>query len=318
MYNEDLKLQFIEKFSKSESYTAVCTALFNSCEKFEISHGDDLCTMDEQEMQRLINGVSGMRAKSALANLSIIRLYSTWCINQKVPNAKNSAACIKHSDGDKIRERMVPNPMYLQIYLDDMYDPESEETIDNMYRCYHWLAFMGVKEEDILSIKCSDVDFENMVVRYGDEELPIYREAMKSIKNCAKLMCFKYKHPNYQGGWIYRNRYDGDMLIRGIRAKPSLQTLHVEISRKAKAKFEDGKISARLSFYRLWLSGLFYRTYESECRGIKVDFMSAAVGYTDGRVYKLDKSFATVKSITSKISRDYMEDYKRWKEAFNL
>lgn len=317
MYNEDLKTKFIEGYTNSISTAKVCTTIFNVFESYEQEWKSDLCTKSTEELQPIIDNITGMRVRSKWMRLIILKDYVKWCIGMKVPGACDGMLKIKTVGLDKIKHQMVASPLQLQMYLDAIFDPESEETVDNIYRCFYWLAYGGVEEDDVLNIKCSDVDLANMIVRYKDTEVPIYREALSAFKNCMNLTQFVYKHPNYDK-LVYKDRAAGDTLVRGITSQPSLLAMRVTLSRRSKKKAEDGTTDLKMSYFRVWISGLFYRMYERERVGFKVDFTNAAAQFMEGKTYKLDSSRNTLDAKKRQLARDYLDDYERWKLAFKI
>ena len=317
MYNEKLKTQFVRGYTNSISTSEVCQAIFNTFEQYEVEWGADLCTKSAEDLQPVIDNLVGFRSRSKWMRLIILKDYVKWCIGMKVPGACDGMLKIETIGLEKVKHQTVASPLHLQRYLDSICEPESEETTDNIYRCFYWLAYGGVAEEDILSIKCSDVDLDSMVVRYNDTEVPIYREALPAFKNCVKLTQFVYKHPNYDK-LVYKDRADGDTLVRGIRSAPSIKSMRVELSRRSKAKMDEGKTDLKLSYFRVWISGLFYRMYERERAGMPVNFSAAAAQFMEGKTYKLDSGRNTPEAKKRQLTRDYLEDYERWKLAFAI
>lgn len=317
MYNEELKTKFVRGYTNSISTAEVCQTIFNAFEQYEVEWDADLCTRSAEELQPVVDNLVGFRARSKWMRLIILKDYVKWCIGMKVPGACDGMLKIETVGLEKVKHQTVASPLHLQRYLDSICEPESEETTDNIYRCFYWLAYGGVAEEDILSIKCSDVDLDSMVVRYNGTEVPIYREALPAFKNCVKLTQFVYKHPNYDK-LVYKDRADGNTLVRGIRSAPSIKAMRVELSRRSKAKMDEGKTDLKLSYFRVWISGLFYRMYERERAGIPVDFSAAAAQFMEGKTYKLDRGRNTPEAKRRQLTRDYLEDYERWKLAFAI
>lgn len=139
----------------------------------------------------------------------------------------------------KVKRQMISSPLHLQRVLDEVFDKESEETIDVIYRCYYWMAFGGIKEDDTLLVKASDIDFANMEIAYKDTHIPLYREALPAFHKAAELNSFRYKNPNYSRT-IIRDRVPGDTLMRGIRAVTKTATLRSILSKKSAKAIEDG------------------------------------------------------------------------------
>ncbi len=316
MYNEDLKKQFVRGYTTSINTAKVCETIFTLFEPYECVWNADLCTRGTEELQPIVDSIVGLRSKSACTRLIILKDYVKWCINvAKVPNACDGMLKVNTVGLEKMRRQTVASPLHLQKYLNDICSPESNKSTDNIYRCYYWLAYGGVAEEDILKIKCSDVDFDNMVVHYKGTEIPIYREALAAFRNCAELTQFVYNHPNYKKT-VWKERVDGDTLIRGIRANLTIYSMRVEISRRAKDK--EKKTGIRLSYFRAWISGIFYRAYEQELIGEKPDFNSVASAKMEGKTYKLDSGRNTPEAKKRSLAKDYNEDYQRWKLAFKI
>lgn len=317
MYNESLKAKFIEEYTKSMSRYDVCVKAFNAIEPYENDWGADFCTRTSEELAPVIEQLVGFRVRSRWQRIIIFKKYVSWCIASGVEGACDGMLHVDNVGLSKIRSQTIFNPMELQRYLNAICEPESEQTIDNIYRCFYWLAFAGMDEEDILKVRCADVDFQNMVVHFDDDEYEIYRDAIPAFRNAATLTEFVYKHPNYPPDKrVIRNRAPGNTLIRGIRSAVSVKSLRVELSRRSKKCIDDGLTEKQLSYYRVWLSGLFYRVYQGELAGIPVDFSSAAVRFMDGKIYKLDSGRNTPEAKKRAVMNDYLQDYERWKAAF--
>ena len=314
MYNEELKRRFIREYTHSIATANACESVFNVFEKSETEWGADLCTKSSEDLQPIINIIVGFRARSKWARLTILKDYVKWCIDvAKVPGVCDGMLKICDAGLEKFRLQTVPNPLGMQRYLNSIFDAEIEETTDNIYRCYYWLAYGGVEERDILSVKISDVDLSNMVIHYNDTEIPIYREAIQAFKNCCNLTYFTFNHPHYTKT-VRKPRVDGNTLVRGIRSLPTTKSMRVELSRKTRAKASETDI--RLSYYRAWISGVFYRTLEREIAGEKPNFDWVASQHMRGKSYKLDKCRNTPEAKKRQLAKDYMEDYQRWKLAF--
>lgn len=316
MYNEEQKKRFIRDYTGSLSTANVAATIFNETEKYEESWGTDLCTKGVEELQSVVNEITGLRNKSQWMSLTILKEYVKWCLAMKVPGACDGMLHIEAVGLDKIKKQMVASPLHLQRYLDDIFDKEFEETIDNLYRCYFWMAYGGIDEEDTILVKTEDVDLSQMLIRYKTTSVPIYREAIPAFKNAVTLTNFLYKHPNYTKP-IRRDRVPGDTIMRGLKATTKTFTMRTTISKRNISAIEDGLTELQLSFYRVRMSGLFYRTYEMERAGIPVTFSEAALRVMDGKTYALSGREKIIHK-QNRIERDYFDDYQRWKLAFSI
>lgn len=314
MYNESLKSGFVADYTKSMSTAQHASVVFEAFAPYEERWQADLCTRSAEELQPIVNEVAGLRAKSRWMALSILKEYVKWCLAMKVPGARDGMLQIEVVGLDKVRKQMVSGPLHLQQYLNTIFDNEADETIDNIYRCFFWLAFAGLDEDDILFVTGDDVDFDNMVIRYGRTEYPIYREAIPALRNAISLTDFAYKHPGYSKT-VRRNRVLGVTLMRGIKADSKVMTMRSTLSKRTGRALKDGLTTLQLSYYRVWISGLFYRMYERERAGESVSFADEAERYVSKRTYHNEhRPLSTQVNI---VARDYMEDYQRWKLAFS-
>lgn len=326
MYNTEIKTRFITEFSTNTGRRHVATIMFNAIEPYEVKWNADFCTRSKEELQPVVSEIVGFRTNSKKLRLTILKEYIRWCIKNQIEGACDELFLIEELGLDKLKRQMVANPQHLQRYLNCICDAESEETVGCIYRCFYWLAYGGMKEEDVLDVAASDVDLLDMVVRHGGNEYPIYREAIPAFKNCVNLTQFRYKHSNYSADKVvFKERASGDMLLRGISESKSIKAVRVEMSRRAKnPKFKsvsdeaDISLDLKLSFYRVWLSGLFYRTYEAERAGMPADFMAAAEQFMEGKTYKLDSGRNLIGAKQRQLASDYLEDYNRWKEAYSI
>lgn len=316
MYNEEQKNKFIRDYTGSLNTANVAANLFKSFEKYEIAWGADLCTKSATELQPVVDEVVGLRAKSKWMTLTILREYVKWCLAMNVANACDGMLHIEAIGLEKIKRQMVASPLHLQKFLDDIFEPESEETMDNIYRCYFWMAYGGIDEEDTILIKNDAVDFSQMIIHYKTTSVPIYREAIPAFRNAVSLMSFVYKHPNYTKP-IRRDRFPGDTIMRGVKAPTKTFTMRTTLSKRNIKAVKDGLTDLQLSFYRVRMSGLFYQMYEKERAGIPVSFSEAALRVMDGKTYTLNGR-EKMTHIQNRIEKDYMEDYQRWKLAFSI
>lgn len=314
MYNEKQKLAFIKDTVTNLSTEDLCRNVFNSLEKYEEEWGADLCTKTSDELRPVIEQLVGFRVHSKWTRIILLRKYVNWCIVNGVPGAIDGVSGIDTLGLSKVRTMTVFTPAALQDYLNCICEPESEKTVDNIYRCYYWLAFSGMDEEDIMNVKTNEVDFENMLINHDGRSYIIYRESIPAFKNCVNLTEFVYKHPNYSKD-VIKNRVPGDTLIRGVKRSISTMAMRTELSRRAKKFIDSGETNIKLSYYRAWISGLFYRTYEAETRGISPSFKGAAERFMEGKVYKLDSGRNTPEAKKRQIMNDYLQDYERWKAA---
>lgn len=318
MYNAKQKESFIRDYTTKISVNEQARRLFDLFEPYEEQWGADLCTRTTEEIQPVFDRIAGVRESSRHAPRTILRKYFEWCRANRVPGTTDAAMRLDIAALGNLRNQMIRNPRHLQAVLDAICEPESEETSDNDLRTYCWLAYAGMGAEDILTVKTSEVDFDQMTVRHDGRDYPIYREALPAIRNCVRLTEFRYKHPNYPDRVIWKDRVPGDILVRGIRSVPTVATMQVELSRRMKRANDAGKTEMKLSYYRIWLSGVFYRMYEDELAGIPADFSSLVEETVGDFQYKFPPNGNTQEYKRKKLAESYLSDYERWKQTLTV
>lgn len=319
MYNEEIKNKFIEGFSTSASRNRVARLTFLALEPHEVTKDADICTFSEEELQKIIPEIVGMRVASMNTRMSVLKSYSKWCIKNGIPGACDALQTVKVVGIEKVRRQMVANPKHLQMFLDYIFDAEDEETVDCTYRCFYWMAFAQIPEEEALEIKISEVNFDLLEINHNGKAYPICRESVKAFKKCVDLTEFRYKHPNYEP--VIKNRAYGDKVLRGFSETRSLTAMRVEMSRRAQRVAVESSgmnpLDLNLSYFRVSLSGMYYKFFEEEMFGIEPDFKDAAKQFMEGKEYNLSHSRNTIGAKQRKLASDYREDYLRWKEAFS-
>ena len=320
MFNQELKERFSLQYSTNANIRRQCYLLFNTTEKYELVWGSDICTQPVDVLQPIMGEILGMRSVSIQSRKRILNKYALWCIREGVPGACDGLIAVSYNVSDKLRTRMVRNPMHLQMYLDTFCDPESEETVDNIIRCFVWLAYAGFHEDDCAKLTVDNVDFVNMVVRFEREDYPIYREAIPAFRNCVFLKKFKLVHPLYtKTGETYKDRTDNKLLLRSIKGtldKNSLMIAYSKIRLRAQRSGND-MLGLTVPYRNVWLSGQFYRAYQLEIAGVKPNFMATAEAAMKKKEYKLTKT-NTESVIRNTLMDDYLEDYLRWKETLKV
>ena len=315
MYNEKQKSRFIEQSSFTQKQETFMIWLFNKIENYEAAIDVDISAMQMDELLSTINNVACMRESSNFKPINLLRKYIDWCIRNDCPNVNANIYKIntKLIAPAAIKGKVVSSPLHLQQCLDSMFPKEDKKTVDNTFRCACWLLYGGVLPEDLEKITVFDVDLTHMVVKYNGFEVPIYREAVASVLNCINLKSFAYMHSNYPEDYM-KARIDGDGLLRGYTPfsirnfKNRLAACQKQCSGSSEAT------NVQLSATRIWMSGLFYTTYENELLGVTPDFRNAAI-----ITYKNEKEDITDSEVAAALSKKrsmYLSDYKRWKEAY--
>lgn len=318
MYDQEFKMKFISYYTKSESLIQRCKKLFEVFEPYEKEWNADLHTRHIDDIRPILNEIIGFRYQSRYLYINIVKQYALWCSSvEHINNVPHDLLNINAEDFEnleKLRQMMVANPTHLQKILDDFLTPESDQNIDNVYRCYCWLAFSGIDEDDMLNVKCSDVDFDNMAIHFNGADYPIYRESIPALRNCAVLDKFVHSHPRYTKKTIINDRIAGDTLIRGVNKRFTKPLIANSFCRRLRKCREDGFSP---SYHRLRISGIFYRIHEKEPIE-PPDFNALASSMMNDKKCKtvLEPGTKRFRDIKSSSARNLKRDYERWKKVF--
>lgn len=325
LYNAKTKERFLEQGSFSPSMERLFRNVFDLTAPYEEEYGADVCTWDIARCSRVLEILAGFRSYSSENRANLLRRYAKWCIEDGVPDASDSLLRARASGQNKVREMTLSGPSHLQTILDTIYSPVSDATSDNLLRGYCWLAYFGMSDKEIVDITSKDVDLKTFLIYHGGDVFPICKEAIPCMRVLKELSAFRYYHPGYDSDFIWRPRMDGQKLLRGIRsAEPSVMHFRSQLSTAVNAAFKAGKIDVKISHYRIWLSGEFYRMYQRERMGQEIDFSHLAdravrIREARGEPYKLEaeKGKRTISGKKREIDSAYKEDYRRWKQAYH-
>lgn len=308
MYNVKLKKEYLSIKAPNSKPSEF---LFEAIAKYEEAWQADICTRSKEEIQGIIDNVVGMRSNSFLQRVNILKDYVRWCIDKGVPGATDGMLHINQAGLGKIATQTVGSPLHLQRYLNRVFKPNTDG-IDCVYKSYLWLAYSGMRESDIMLVESDCLDFDKMIIRFKDDEYPIYKESLQPLKVCALSPTFVYeddfRHKVYP-------RVEGNLLLRGYRATASYKTIRSELSRHIKAAVNSNQTNLSISHYRAWISGVFYRTYEGECAGIPAEFSYVAQEHMVNKEYEM-KDKGTWVAKRNQIADEYLRDYNRWKAVY--
>lgn len=311
MYNEERKEKFITNYTGSPKSAYYVRAIFKKFEPYEedVWH-EDLCMQSKEVLEPIINSQTGARMESAERALIVLKEYVKWC-------ARNS---IQTSDGvfgvrvdvvEAVKEQMVASPLHLQKKLDELFNNEDEQTMDCLYRAYIWMAYAGLTDTEALEVEVNEVDLSDLVIRHNEKVYQLYKEAKKTFEQACNLTQFKYKHKNYDTALV-NPRVPGTKLMRGIKSDVmKLSTLRSVITKKTAAN------DMKLSYKKIFYSGIFYRVYENERAGEDISFADYVADVLERNDYALNKN-RTINKITNQMIRALEIDYDRWKCAFSI
>lgn len=306
MYNPQQKKKYLESLS-GNSKIAKATQIFLLFAEYECEWGMDLSLQTADILQPVFNKITGVKSKGVEVVLSSLRSYVRWCAHNGYKVSRGVFE-LKVETIEKIKQQMVASPKDLQNRLKKHFDLPEKETIDVVYRTFFWLAFIGLKDSEAILITADMVNLSELYVECNGRRYEFGREAKEDFDKACKLMSFNYEHtsPHY---FVRRDRVAGDFILRGFRAANiNLTTFRPMINKRITCRLGD-KYSSNdkqnktpISYRKIYFSGLFYRMYEFERAGDIESFTA-----------EINKE-----AVSDTIRKQYLNDYEKWKMAFEV
>lgn len=297
MYHEERKQKFLQGASERTKKVFLETA------PFEEEMGKDVCEMSQEELQYIADNALGVLPVTLQERSMVLSNYRTWCAEHGFATSPLEEP-LQLDPTNKIRKCMVATPAHLQTELNRYFDPPERETVDCLYRCYFWMAFMGLKEADALEVKTEEVDLEQGVIRRGGKVYELDPMAMPAFRSACTLDSFVYVHPKYKQP-IRRGRKESPYLMCGPRTKKIGDTTIRTLIYHHMGATEKG---LGLSYLRVWYSGAFYRAYKMEQMGFSPNF--DAITLEASKRGKLSQETLRRRVFGMK------KNYAGWKKAF--
>lgn len=321
MYNSNQKIAFINDYTKNERTARNIAEVFSWLEPYEQEWGMDLSRQSVDKLEPVVNSMGSIRARSTETILIFLKAYVKWC-ELKGFEVSKGIFDVKVDTVEKIRSRMVSSPSHLKSKLDIHLDPASKENTDIIYRVFLWMAFAGLQVNDAVRVTTKCVDLLNLRINFDGHSYEIYDESVEDFVAACSLQSFQYDHANYS---TRKYRADGDIIMRSFRSPTvTLSSVRSALNKKMLVDKDGNPVGDKednLSYKRVYLSGVFYRTRQREQAGIPVDFSDYAAFLIEQR--EKVKEYAVcgtynLKSISNKFERECLIDYEMWKNAFPL
>lgn len=321
MYNETTKQEFIRQYSESEAVRTRCKKIFNRLAEFEESCGVDVSEFSDDQIKRVLSEKAGLRHSSINVTVRILNDYLSW-MQHNGHNPKNSKIAFDDNESivQKYRNKMAFGVEHLVRYFDAVFGNIADESVYITYRCFLWLAFVGLDVQDAMNVRTYDVDTVGMFVRVGGRTIPLYEESIQDFVAAKVLKSFRVINPLAPDKLIMMPRDDGDRLLRrvkrasGVNVNNAQRTISVEIPRCTKKAVENGLVTARLNFSNVRLSGIFFRMYTREMSGFPVNFLPIV----EMDLGAEEMSSRNISSKRARLIKGYESDYAVWKMAYDM
>ena len=325
MFNEEQKTKFINEFTNAKNKKDNLTRLFKKTEPYETAWGIDVSSANVKQMQAVVDEIVGFRAWDTSTYINLLRAYIDWCVASGLASPSDAIGQVDTDGVEKMRSQTVRNPDQLEQYLNVVITPRNDTAAVTL-KAYCWLAFSGLFIEDTLSLRSGCVDFDSMsIILQRDGRTiayPIYRQSIGVLRACAEQEFF-LKQNGTTGKEARTRRADGDLLLRTFQPnaakKDSLPRIKFASNLAAARKrfsTEESSEYPDLTYYGVWVSGVFYRAFEAEIANGSVDFRAVA---TESVLRNSDSSQCTQRQLKTMIggaAGKFNRDYERWKKTF--
>lgn len=308
MYNEKQKLYFLSSIIESERQPEI--SLFNDIEKKESFYKKDISEMDYDEAKDTLLHLGGRGIRSKSHQLSRLKLYINWCINNKITNNEeilNNFAPTDIINTSILSTKMVKDPEHLQELLDVVYESENEETRHNIKRMRFWFVYNGLTVKELTYLKKKDVDIEKNQICLKDRIIELMPETKRLVISCFSM--------DYYNVTVNGNNVRKPILLTEYAAmnydNPTDQTRLTLIQMFSKFNNIYRKTTnniIKLSPACLRDSGIYYRWYVNEKNKKPIDYEE----YSELKTKQYDKI-----SYNRKI-KEIGINYESWKKAFEL
>lgn len=310
MYNSEQKEMFISKFAEG-AYTKTVRRAFDAISVLEEEWGADICTKASDEIEGELHRVAGLRSSSQDTMIAILNKYIRWCKEVDAPGVNHDSPEVTTVRTNKMKSLMFKDAEHLDATMDRYFAPVFEARMDNVCRCYFWLAYIGLRAEDAIAISVNDLDAWNntLTLRGKTYKLPIESIPVFKFMCAAKIFMIDCGHCDGVS-----ERAGGDLLLRGLAkrgAEPKIDVIQGMAWRKIKKSGNATGDNTKILYKNVWLSGMFYRIYRNEQVKGEVDLTELLECHFKERPDVPSKTYAAAK-------KDFTIDYERWKQAFQL
>lgn len=317
MYNEKQKREYIEYCLASSNvkdvskYKSNLIAFFSRLGKeVESDFEKDFCMFDYSDMKIALATFCKKTSVYQRTSLSRLRSYLNWCIDFGLAlDQENRLDGIVASNIDttiSCKMNMVSSEDQLIERMDAVLQPMAHGTIDNMYRVCYLLIFSGIKLDDTVKIKSSDVDFENKTITFNGRTVGISDYTSQAIAALSNMNCY-VAASGPSGERLMDIVKTGYVLERTVAGREGMvNSMTTKISNHFKDIKDKFGFKISITVNSLLLSGVFSRMLQKEkCTG-NIDFLEYVILFVDGKKLNASKTNLTFA----------MEDYCTWKKTF--
>lgn len=330
MYNEEQKRRFINE-RYQDGNTDYATKFFQRIGKYEEEYNCDVAAMAQGTADTVFSKVCGAGKSSIAHNRSVLRAYLKWCQENGIATVVDAKA-LKVDVSERFQNEYVCSPSHLKHTIAYLFANPDDAEFLYVLRSYLWLAFMGLDSSEAIQVTGHDLDFKKMILTLDHSawrKYPIYDESVKDLHMASSLTSFRSPAPH--GSFVQRERAPGDLILRRSPRKNGSQDIGMLDLRNKYSKIaKDARdtavkeglnlpgISLNVTYETVYESGIFYRTFVDEQKGISPNFEKHVAIDFERRTGKKPLSEMSFNDARAQyeLRGAYTDKYLRWKQTF--
>lgn len=304
VFNEELKneyLSYLNNIGSQSVIKKVYNPLFKASEKYETKLTKDISEFSGDELNIFFSKeYKCLSKKTLLIKVSCVRRYAKWCKDNGLPV---SDECVNFTIDviDSLKDTgnayiKSPRDLAIKIGTNVPLTYDTKDRILVKVRAAIWLVYAGMRQHDVINIKRENIYIKEKFIKYKDKYYEIYPEMTEDIMRAYNIDSKACNGKDY--------------FIRRANSNPfTISSLMIYLSEQQKTLMKG---DFKLTFEKVRMSGLYYRTYQREQLGCPADF-------SDEIVYRMEQSNRKSKDekmsyiqIKSCIKKGYQDYLKLW------
>lgn len=308
MYNPEIKEKFMEVYGGGSKKSI--RSFFESISSYENVCKKDFAEMTFTEAIEAIKDANVGAYGTAAAIPAVIKGYIEWCKNSSAFDTVNSTLMeigVDDIDASEYLKKLVFRSDEELIYHLNSVRPYTEGYPEVIVMLLVWA---GIKQNDVASIKISDVDVENRRVYLSDRcEYAVFSDRIADVFRIYERTKVGYRSSANGSRAVYRDdsydRYVRKYFPKGKSGDPFTSVQIKHIVNHLNYVYEEQGNPPRFTGSNVLMSGALRRVWELEQSGVDVFSIKNK---------RIVKEVFFVKAQLYEI----LWLYKNYKKAFNL
>lgn len=320
MFAPERKKAYIDNYMAAsqsadlKNYETYITNFFNRLEPHEAEIGKDFADMNRDEVVKVLTNFLSGSYTYQNAVKSLLSGYYDWSIASGASiHFENPLVSISLSDIDiseSYANTMVVDEAELNKYLDEAFRDLSDESPDNIARCFVLLCYAGLSQEEAVFLREDDVDLSRKEIKIRKRTIPLSESQFAVIKHVMEATHILHNIKSAQRedeitktGFVLENSSSLTKKNELNYRENWIKSLRVMVSRSL------ANCSKPITLTSITMSGIFNRMYLHE----------QATGEVSAAEYlHFKRANARTVNLPESARLACEEEYRMWKRAFDL